>query len=72
MLGLQWADIDLKRSTLTVRHNVVRGQLDLPKGRTEDEIGLTRRSGPFVFDNAGSHFKEHYVKSWLRHVLSRW
>jgi len=81
MLGLHWVDLDLKRSIMTVCHNVVRGELDLPKGRTEDEIGLTRRlsaalaslqrSGPFVFDNNGGHFKEHHIKAWLLQILRR-
>lgn len=81
ILGLQWADLDLERAALTVRHNIVRGQLDIPKGRTEDEIGLTRRltaalealprSGPFVFDNSGSHFREHNVKPWFLQILRR-
>src|SRR5690606_24467705 len=43
ILGLQWSDLDLKRGIVTVRHNIVRGNLDVPKGRTEEEVGLTRR-----------------------------
>ena len=79
MLGLQWSDLELERSTMTVRHNVVRGELSAPKSRTEDDVGLTRRlvaalaalprTGPFVSDNAGHHFKEHNLASWLRTIL---
>ncbi|MDC0721680.1 tyrosine-type recombinase/integrase [Nannocystis bainbridge] len=60
---------------MVIRHNVVRGKLDAPKGRTEDNIGITKRlaqalethprTGPFVFDNKGSHFKEHNMNAWM-------
>lgn len=75
ILGLQWADITLKRGEMVIRHNVVRGKLDVPKGRTEDNIGVTKRlvqalevfprTGPFVLDNKGSHYKEHNMKAWM-------
>jgi integrase len=81
ILGLQWSDLDLKKMLMVVRHNIVRGVLDIPKGRTEDEVGITRRlgevlqalprTGPFVFDNAGSHYKDHNIKSWLKTLLER-
>ena len=73
ILGLQWSDLDFKRMMLAVRHNIVRGKLDVPKGRTEDEVGITRRlaealtalprTGPFVFDNGGTHYKDHNIKA---------
>jgi integrase len=79
ILGLQWSDLDFKRMMLVVRHNIVRGKLDIPKGRTEDEVGITRRladaltalprTGPFVFDNGGSHYKDHNIKAWLTTIL---
>ncbi|MDC0720907.1 tyrosine-type recombinase/integrase [Nannocystis bainbridge] len=79
ILGLQWADIALKRAEMVIRHNVVRGKLDAPKGRTEDNIGITKRlaqalethprTGPFVFDNKGSHFKEHNMNAWMRALV---
>jgi len=58
---------------MTVRHNIVRGKLGAPKGRTEEEVGLTRclaevlaaikhQRGPFVFStDAGGHYKEHDI-----------
>jgi integrase len=79
ILGLQWSDLDFKRMLMSVRHNIVRGKLDVPKGRTEDEVGVTRRladaltalprTGPFVFDNRGSHYKDHNIKTWLTTIL---
>ncbi|MCY1007054.1 tyrosine-type recombinase/integrase [Nannocystis pusilla] len=64
---------------MTIRHNLVRGKLDLPKGRTEDEVGLTARLaevlrgfpalGPFVLDNNGSHFKENNMNKWMRALV---
>jgi integrase len=81
ILGLQWSDLDLQRMLMVVRHNIVRGVLDIPKGRTEHEVGITRRlgealqalprTGPFVFDNAGSHYKDHNIQSRLRTLLER-
>jgi integrase len=70
IVGLQWSDINFGQGYLVVRHNIVRGKLDLPKGRTEDEVGLTSRlvaalkafrhdDGPFVLTNKrGGHFSE--------------
>lgn len=81
ILGLQWSDITLKRASMVIRHNIVRGKLDVPKGRTEDEIGITKRliealealprTGPFVLDNKGSHYKEHNMKSWMMALVKR-
>ena len=63
-----------------VRHNIVRGKLDLPKGRTEDEVGLTSRlvaalktfrhdDGPFVLTNKhGVHFSEQDPKAWMEKI----
>ncbi len=78
ILALQWSDLDLKRGVMTIRHNIVRGKLDVPKGRTEDEVGITQRlnaalvaarheRGPFVFSTAtGGHYKEHNVERWMK------
>ncbi len=81
ILGLQWADITVKRASMVIRHNVVRGKLDVPKGRTEEEIGITSRllaalealprTGPFVLDNEGSHYKEHNMKAWMLALVKR-
>jgi integrase len=81
ILGLQWSDVDLKRGFLTVRHNIVRGKVDVPKGRTEEDVALTSRlcealqafprTGVFVLDNAGSHFKEHNMASWMQALVKR-
>ncbi|HEY8378642.1 MAG TPA: tyrosine-type recombinase/integrase [Nannocystis sp.] len=81
ILGLQWSDITLKRASMVIRHNIVRGKLDIPKGRTEEEVGLTKRliealealprTGPFVLDNKGSHFKEHNMNAWMRALVKR-
>jgi integrase len=81
ILGLQWSDLDLDRASMTIRHNIVRGRLDLPKGRTEDEVGMTsrlvaalraaqHRRGPFVLaDDAGEHFKEHHARRWMEQLV---
>ncbi len=81
ILGLQWSDINVKRATITIRHNVVRGKLDVPKGRTEDDIGVTKRlgealvaarhqRGPFVFSTeTGEHYKEHNIKRWMEQLV---
>ncbi|MCY1060732.1 site-specific integrase [Nannocystis sp. SCPEA4] len=81
ILALKWTDVDFKRRLVTVRHNIVRGKLDVPKGRTEDEVGLTPRlaealrsfpaTGPFVLDNSGGHFKEHHIKGWMKALVKR-
>ncbi|WAS94512.1 tyrosine-type recombinase/integrase [Nannocystis punicea] len=81
ILALKWTDVDLKRGLMTIRHNLVRDKVDLPKGRTEDEVGLTTRlaatlrgfpkSGVFVLDNHGSHFQEHHIKSWMKALVKR-
>jgi len=83
ILGLQWSDLNLSRASMTIRHNIVRGNLDLPKGRTEDEVGLTRRltdalvairhqRGPFVLStDDGGHCKEHHIKRWMRRLVER-
>lgn len=74
MTGTRRADRNTRRNL----HDLAR---PTPQGRTEDEIGLTRRltaalealprSGPFVFDNSGSHFREHNVKPWFLQILRR-
>lgn len=79
ILGLQWSDVDLARSLMTIRHNIVRGNLDAPKNRTEEQVGITRRlgealaalprTGPFVFDHDGGHYKDHNIIAWLRAIL---
>jgi integrase len=43
IVGLKWPDVLFSRGVLVVRHNVVRGKLDVPKGRSEDEVALTTR-----------------------------
>ncbi len=81
MLGLQWSDLNLARSSMTIRHNIVRGKLDVPKGRTEDVVGLTRRlvealmairhnRGPFVLSTgSGEHYKAHRLRCWMRQLV---
>lgn len=66
---------------MTIRHNIVRGRLDVPKGRTEDDVGLTRRlmealaairhnRGPFVFSTGNcEHYKEHHVQRWMKQLV---
>lgn len=81
ILGLQWGDINLKRGSMVIRHNVVRGKLGLPKGKTEDEVGLTSRlvdalraitrSGPFVLDHKGGHYQEHSIVAWMRALVKQ-
>lgn len=83
MLALQWTDLDLTHGSLVVRHNIVRGKLDLPKGRSEDEISLTPRviealrahrheDGPFVFSSRrGTHFIESDITRWMRKLVTR-
>jgi len=82
ILGLQWSDLSLPRASMTVRHNIVRGKLGVPKGRTEEEVGLTRRlaealaaikhqRGRFVFStDAGGHYKEHDIKRWMHRLVT--
>ena len=77
IVGLQWSDINFSQGYLVVRHNIVRGKLDLPKGRTEDEVSLTSRlvaalkafrhdDGPFVLTNKrGGHFSEQDPEAWM-------
>ncbi len=81
ILGLQWSDLNFARSNMTIRHNIVRGKLDVPKGRTEEEVGMTRRlaaalavvrhqRGPFVFStDSGEHYKEHTIKRWMEQLV---
>ena len=82
IVGLQWSDIDLQRGHLLVRHNVVRGHLDYPKGRTEDEVALTRRltqalrelprTGTFVFAREpDTHHTEQQVPWWMKQLVKR-
>ena len=59
----------------------MRGKLDVPKGRTEDDIGMTKRlgealaaarhpRGPFVFStDTGEHYKEHNIKRWMEQLV---
>ncbi len=82
ILGLQWSDLSLARASMTVRHNIVRGKLGVPKGRTEEEVGLTRRlaealaaikhqRGRFVFStDVGGHYKEHDIKRWMHRLVT--
>ena len=81
MLALKWTDLDITQGCMVVRHNIVRGKLDLPKGRTEDELALTsrlvealqthRHAGPFVFTNdRGSHFIETNIASWMKKLVA--
>ena len=81
ILGLKWSDLSFARASMTVRHNIVRGKLGVPKGRTEEEVGMTRRladalaaikhqRGPFVFStDAGGHYKEHNIAAWMRTLV---
>ncbi|MBA3544974.1 MAG: site-specific integrase [Nannocystis sp.] len=83
ILGLQWSDLNLARASMTIRHNLVRGTIDVPKGRTEDEVGMTRRlvgaltairhrRGPFVFSTeSGEHYKEHHIKRWMEQLVEK-
>jgi len=82
IVGLQWPDIDLARGLLVVRHNVVRGHLDRPKGRTEDEVALTRRliqalrdlprTGTFVFAREpDTHHTEQQVPWWMKQLVKK-
>ena len=83
ILGLQWSDLNFARMSMTIRHNIVRGKLDVPKGRTEEEVGVTRRlaqaltvlrhqRGPFVFSTErGEHYKEHNIKRWMEQVVEK-
>ena len=75
IVGLQWSDVLLGRGVLVVRHNVVRGKLDVPKGRSEDEVALTprlhaalkayRHEGTFVLDkNAGTSATASPRRGW--------
>ncbi|MBK7828622.1 tyrosine-type recombinase/integrase [Nannocystis sp.] len=82
MLGLHWTDLDSKRGTMIVRHNIVRGMLDLTKGRSEDEISMTARlsaalqagrhdRGRFVLANGrGNHFHETELVDWMRELVT--
>lgn len=66
---------------MVIRHNVVRGKLNLPKGKTEDEVGLTSRlvdalgaitrSGLFVLDHKGAHYQEHSIAAWMRALVKQ-
>ncbi len=83
ILALQWSDLNLPRSSMTIRHNIVRGKLDAPKGRTEDVVGLTRRlvaaltairhtRGPFVLSTRnGEHFKAQRLSYWMRQLVKQ-
>ena len=78
IVGLQWADVVFSRGALVVRHNVVRGKLDVPKGRTEDEVALTGRllaalkayqhDGLFVLERNGKHYSEGEPEAWMAKV----
>ena len=82
ILGLKWSDLNLARAVMTIRHNVSRGKLGPPKGRSEEEVGLTPRliealtairhkRGPFVFSNEkAGHFKEHNIARWMRDLVA--
>ena len=82
MLALQWTDIDVTRARVVIRHNLVRGKVDVTKGRSEDELSLTTRlaaalrafrhdAGPFVFTNSrGNHFLESNLEDWMRKVVT--
>jgi integrase len=83
ILGLHWSDLNLARSSMTIRHNIVRGKLDAPKGRTEDVIGLTRRlvaaltairhnHGPFVLSTGkGEHYTAQKLRYWMRQLVKQ-
>ena len=83
MLGLQWSDLNLARASMTIRHNLVRGTIDVPKGRTEEEVGMTRRliealgairhqRGPFVFaTDSGAHYKDHTITRWMEQLVEK-
>ncbi|MBA3549636.1 MAG: tyrosine-type recombinase/integrase [Nannocystis sp.] len=82
IVGLQWSDLDLERGLLVVRHNIVRGHLDRPKGRTEDEVAVTRRLaqalrelprlGTFVFAREpDTHYSDQHVPSWMKQLVKR-
>jgi integrase len=56
-----------------VRHSIVRGTLDLTKGRSEDEISMTARlsGGRFVLANGrGNHFHETEIVDWMRELVT--
>jgi integrase len=83
ILGLQWSDLNLARSRMTIRHGIVCGKLDAAKGRSEDDVGLTRRlaealtairhlHGPFVFStDSGEHYKVHHIQRWMKHLVKQ-
>ncbi|MBL9100690.1 MAG: tyrosine-type recombinase/integrase family protein [Myxococcales bacterium] len=80
IVGLHWSDINFGQGFLVVRHNIVRGKLDAPKGRTEDEVALTGRltaalkayrhdAGPYVLTNRhGGHFSEQDPTAWMERI----
>ncbi len=83
ILGLQWSDLNFARANMTIRHNIVRGKLDVPKGRTEEEVGMTKRlaqalgairhqRGPFVLaTESGEHYKDHNIKRWMQQLVAQ-
>ena len=82
IVGLKWSDIEFARDLLVVRHNIVRGHLDQPKGRTEDEVALTRRltqalrdlprTGTFVFAREpDTHYTEQHVQWWMKQLVKQ-
>ena len=43
IIALEWADVDFKRSLLTIRHTVWRGQVCAPKGGKIAQVNMTER-----------------------------
>ena len=43
MAALEWSDVDLANSVLTVRHSLYKGQLTVPKGGHSRKLSMTKR-----------------------------
>ena len=82
IVGLQWSDIDYEHGRITIRHNIVRGHIDQPKGRTEDDVALTQRltqalrahprAGTFVLTREpDTHYTEQHVQWWMKQLVKK-
>ena len=73
ILGLQWSDLNFGRANMTIRHNIVRGNLDVPKGRTEEEVGMTKRlvQALGAIRHQREHDKDHNIKRWMEQLVAQ-
>lgn len=81
MIGLEWDDVDLKRSQIHVRRSVSQGEITLPKGGRSRIIDMTRKlstvlnalavskaTSRVLVRDSGAPVSEQTLRTWIGRI----